>query len=222
MICIVQARLSSKRLPGKVIKNIFNIPILLFLIKRLKKAKNISDIIVATSNTKDDEKIINLCKKNKIKFFKGHLLNVASRYENILKKKKIKCFLRISADSPLIDPYLVDKMINVSKKKKFDLFTNVFPKTFPSGQSIEIVKSNLIFKKIKNFTKDEKEHVTLHFYKNWKKYNIINFKNKVNLSKYKMSIDTLADYKKIKKISANFSLNQLLNIRLIKLLKFYK
>ena len=58
MICIVQARLSSKRLPGKVIKNIFNIPILLFLIKRLKKAKNISDIIVATSNTKDDEKII--------------------------------------------------------------------------------------------------------------------------------------------------------------------
>lgn len=113
MICIVQARLSSKRLPGKVIKNIFNIPILLFLIKRLKKAKNISDIIVATSNTKDDEKIINLCKKNKIKFFKGHLLNVASRYENILKKKKIKYFLRISADSPLIDPYLVDKMIKM-------------------------------------------------------------------------------------------------------------
>ena len=222
MLCIIQARMNSKRLPGKVLKKILNKEILKLLIERLKKSRKISNIIVATSNKKSDTKIVNFCKKNRVKYFRGSLQNVTFRFLEILKKKKILYFLRICADSPLIDPLLIDKMINLSKKKYFDIFTNVFPRTFPSGQSIEIIKTNLLKKNIKNFDLNDKEHVTEYFYRNYKKFIILNYKNNIDLSKYKMSVDTQTDFKKLKKISIKLSINKLLNINYKKLLNYYK
>lgn len=221
MICVVQARLSSKRLPGKVLKKILKRELLLILVRRLKKVKNISKVIVATSDSKSDKKIINFCKKKNISCFKGSEINVALRFVNLIKKRKIFHFVRISGDSPMIDPNLVKSMINHAMKKKFDIFTNVFPRTFPFGQSVEIIKSDLLLKNIKYFNKEEKEHVTKYFYKNYKKFKILNYKSRTNLSKYKMSIDTLDDFNKLNKISHNFSFSKLLNISLKDLLKYY-
>jgi spore coat polysaccharide biosynthesis protein SpsF len=222
MQCIIQARMNSKRLPGKVLKKILNKEILKLLIERLKKSRKISNIIVATSNKKSDTKIVNFCKKNRVEYFRGSLQNVTFRFLEILKKKKILYFLRICADSPLVDPLLIDKMINLSKKKYFDIFTNVFPRTFPSGQSIEIIKTSLLKKNIKNFDLNDKEHVTEYFYRNYKKFIILNYKNNIDLSKYKMSVDTQTDFKKLKKISIKLSINKLININYKKLLNYYK
>jgi spore coat polysaccharide biosynthesis protein SpsF len=113
-------------------------------------------------------------------------------------------------------------MIKLSKKKRFDIFTNVFPRTFPSGQSIEIIKSNLLKKNIKNFDFNDKEHVTRYFYRNYKKFIILNHINNIDLSKYKMSIDTYADLNKLKKISMKLSINKLLNTNYKKLINYYK
>jgi spore coat polysaccharide biosynthesis protein SpsF len=92
MLCIIQARMNSKRLPGKVLKKIFNQEMLNLLIERLKKSKKISSIIVATSNKNSDIKIVNFCKKNRVEYFRGNLQNVSFRFLEILKKKKFLIF----------------------------------------------------------------------------------------------------------------------------------
>ena len=168
MIVIIQARTSSYRLKEKVLKKINNIEILKILILRLKKVIEIKKIIVATSHQKSDRKIVKLCLKNKIDYFTGPLNNVRKRFELCINKFNLKnVVMRISADSPFIDINLIKKMIKIQKKKKnYDIVTNVYPRSFPKGQSIEIVKTKL-FKKLslKKMSPNENEHVTQYFYR---------------------------------------------------------
>ena len=141
-------------------------------------------------------------KKKKINFYKGNLNNVALRLVDAAKKNNAKFFLRVNADSPLIDYKLINKAIKIHKKNiSLDLITNVFPRTFPSGQSIEIIRTEVLAQNIKFMSKDEKEHVSKYFYKNNTKFSIKNFKCSPNY-KYKhlkkMTIDYKSDIKKIK------------------------
>ena len=110
-----------------------------------------------------------------------------------------KFFVRISGDSPLIDYRILNKAIKIfeSSKNKYDLVTNVFPRTFPQGQSVEIIKTLMIKKNIKKFNKLDKEHVTKFFYDNSNKFHIKNFIHMGNNKKIKLSIDTKKDLKNI-------------------------
>jgi spore coat polysaccharide biosynthesis protein SpsF len=197
MLAIIQARTSSHRLKEKVLKKINNVEILKILILRLKKVKKIKKIIVATSYQKSDKKIVKLCLKNKIDYFTGPLNNVRKRFELCINKFNLKnVVMRVSADSPFIDIKLINKMIKIqNKKKNYDIVTNVYPRSFPKGQSIEIIKTKL-FKKLslKKMSPNENEHVTQYFYKRKKLFKIYNLKNKDNISKINLSIDTLNDY----------------------------
>ena len=152
MLCIIQARMSSQRLPGKVIMKIGKKEILSHIIDTLKKIKQISEIKVATSTSKLDIKIIHICKKKKIEVVRGNLNNVVSRFFKVLKKSESKFFIRINADSPFIDKNIIKKAIFHAKKSKYDIVTNVFDKTYPKGQSVEIIRSDIFktyFTKIK-------------------------------------------------------------------------
>ena len=150
-------------------------------------------------------------KKKKIKYFRGSLNNVAKRLYDTALSEKQKYFLRISADSPLIDFHLINQIINLfEKNKKFDLITNVFPRTFPSGQSVEIIKTSIIARNLKFFSKLDKEHVTRYFYRNYSKFKIKNIKNKKRNFNNKLSIDTINELKMLlniysKKKFLNFS-----------------
>ena len=214
MITIIQARTSSKRLPGKVLLKIYGKTIIEHVVSNIKKSQNVSDVIVATSKNVSDNKLVNLLKKKKINFYRGDLNNVALRYLTIAKKMKIKKFIRINADSPLIDYRIIDRAINIYKKNynKFDLITNVFPKTFPSGQSVEIIKTNLLKNNLHKMNKFELEHVTRYFYLNSKSFRIKNFILKNNKFRLKLSIDTKKDLLLIKKkISKNKFFNFKIN-----------
>ncbi len=197
-IAIIQARSSSKRFPNKVMMKINKEPLLNYVIRRVNKSKKIKKIIIACSNNKSDDAIANFCKKNNYIYFRGSLKNVLNRFVNVCKKFKLNHFVRVNGDSPCIDPKVMDRGIRIFKKKNYDLVTNVFPRSYPKGVSVEVIKSQLIYdldkKKISNF---HKEHVTSYFYNNDKKYKIFNFKNKKNLSKFNLSIDTKKDFKKI-------------------------
>jgi spore coat polysaccharide biosynthesis protein SpsF (cytidylyltransferase family) len=144
VLCIIQARYSSKRFPGKVLRKILGTTVLQRVINQVKKSKKISKIIIATSKHKTDKKIINFCNKNKIHCISGSLKNVFRRFHSIIVQKKCKSFVRISADSPLIDPSLIDRAVTIFKKNRYDIVTNVFPRTFPKGFSVEVVNSKLI------------------------------------------------------------------------------
>ena len=140
MLCIIQARSSSRRFKSKVLYLIYGIPLIQHVINRIRQSKKISNLIVSSSLERSDDNLINYLKNKKIKFFRGNLENVAMRLHDTAKKNKAKYFVRISGDSPMIDPKLIDKAIKISQKQKgYDIITNTFPRTFPKGQSVEVI-----------------------------------------------------------------------------------
>ena len=195
MLAIIQARLSSKRLKNKVMHIVNKKPLIWYVYRSVKKSKLIKKVVVATSNEKSDNRLANYLKNNKINHFRGDLNNVAKRLFIAAKNYNAKNFLRISADSPLIDSKIIDRGIRVFKKhKNYDIITNVFPRTFPSGQSIEIIKTNILKKILKlKLKKKYFEHVTLYFYLKKNEFKIKNFCTKKKFKKKKYSIDTKKD-----------------------------
>tara|TARA_B100000242_G_C43044758_1_gene487554 strand:+ start:1269 stop:1955 length:687 start_codon:yes stop_codon:yes gene_type:complete len=214
---LVQARTSSKRLPGKVLKNIGKKTILEMVLSNISNSKYIREIIVLTSFSKSDDKIINLCKKKKFKFIRGPLNNVSLRYLIACKKIKTNYFMRVSADSPFILTSLVDKLSLKVKEKSPDMATNILIKSFPKGQSIEILNKNIFMKYYYKFkTKRDFEHVTPYFYRNRKKFKIFSFRNKTNYKNINLSVDNFIDYKRSqyinKKLTKNISLKKLIKL----------
>ena len=203
MLTIIQARSNSKRFRNKVLYEINGKPLIWHVISRVKKAKKISKIIVSTSTSKNDDRLIQYLKKVKISYFRGDLNNVSKRLLDTASYYKKKYFIRISGDSPLIDPKIIDKVISLYKKKKFnnyDLITNVFPRTFPKGQSVEIIKTLTLRNYLGKMSKDESEHVTKYFYRNSSKLKIKNLKSNKYQRQIKLSVDTKKDMVRIKKI----------------------
>ena len=218
MLCIIQARYSSKRLPGKVLKKILGTTVLKRVVNQVKKSKKISKIIIATSKHKTDKKIINFCNKNKIHCTSGPLNNVFKRFYSIIIHEECKSFVRISADSPLLDYCLIDKAVTLFSKNRYDIVTNVFPRTFPKGFSVEVINSKLILDLLLKIKKKKyQEHLTSFFYDNYKNYKIKNFCNKINYSNINLSIDNLSDFIRVKNIlkfckNKNYGLNYTLLI----------
>lgn len=199
MICLIQARMSSKRLPGKIMKRIGNYEIYYLLYKRLIKSKFITDIYFVTSTDESDDVFCKNLKKKKIKFFRGSLNNVALRFLDCSKLLKINFFIRICCDSPFINWKTVDMMILKSKNKKFDLFTNSLDKYYIKGSGIEIVNVKSLKNKIQYFTASQKEHVTKYFYDFKSVSKIYQFKLKKKLKYENFCIDNLSDFKRLNK-----------------------
>ena len=197
---IIQARSSSKRLKNKVLLPIYGKPLISHVLDKIRRSKKKIKIVVSTSREKSDDSLVKYLKLNDINFFRGSLKNVALRLYNTARKYRSNYFVRISGDSPLFDFRILDKAMTLKKKnKKFDLITNVFPRTFPRGQSVEIIRTSIIKKNIKNFNDKNREHVTSYFYENSKNFKIKNFINKNKNNSLKLSIDTIVDLNTIKK-----------------------
>tara|TARA_B110000037_G_scaffold105762_1_gene122928 strand:- start:22 stop:654 length:633 start_codon:yes stop_codon:yes gene_type:complete len=195
MIAIIQARCNSRRFKNKVLSNFIKKPIIQHVVDNVKKTKKITKVIVATSKNKSDDKLAKFLREKKINFYRGSHLNVAKRLLDVAKKNNVNFFTRISADSPLINPRIIDSVISLYllKKKNKDLITNVFPRTFPKGQSIEIIRTSILKDNLRFFNSEDKEHVTRYFYKNYKNFSIINFKNKNKKKLINMAVDTRRD-----------------------------
>tara|TARA_B100000767_G_scaffold236267_1_gene229922 strand:+ start:129 stop:779 length:651 start_codon:yes stop_codon:yes gene_type:complete len=199
LLVIIQARTSSRRFKNKILHSFYGKKLIQHVFEKIKKSRKVK-IIVSTSTNKEDDKLVRFLKDKKIKYFRGSLNNVAKRLYDTAISEKQSFFLRISGDSPLIDFRLINKSMNIfEKNKNFDLITNIFPRTFPSGQSVEIIRISVLGKNMKFFSRLDKEHVTRYFYRNSSKFKIKNFANTKKTSIKKLSIDTLDELKKILK-----------------------
>ena len=135
-VAIVQARMSSTRLPGKVLKNIGNKPLISFLIDRLKQSKHIDNIVVACTDNIKDEILVDYLESQSIDFFRGDEHNVLKRFHDCAVKQKADYVVRITADCPFIDPEIVDSCIKKIKKGGFDYVSNTQVRTYPDGLDV--------------------------------------------------------------------------------------
>jgi spore coat polysaccharide biosynthesis protein SpsF (cytidylyltransferase family) len=214
--------MGSSRLPGKVLLNLDQTNTMLdYVISQLKNCKFIDKIIVATTNLKEDKAIVTFCKKNKINFFIGSSEDVLDRYYQCAKIFSISTVVRITADCPLVDPNIVDKLISKYIHNSFDVVVTHHPRSFPHGiADIEIFSVNLLEKIWKDAKKpSEREHVTLYFYNNRDKFKVFNFKNNANLSKIKLSVDRNEDLELVKKIIQHINNRPILISNILHLFK---
>jgi len=198
---IIQARMSSQRLPGKVLQIVEGKPMLQYLIERLAKCVHVNSILVATSKDSSDAPIIDFCKERRITYYLGDLHNVASRFLEIAARYHLKTFVRINGDSPLLDSRLVDQAIEFFSKDTFDLVTNVLERTYPTGQSVEVIASDAFRKAYSHAQAPEDfEHVTKTFYKKPESFKIFNFKCNGSYQDVKLAVDTPEDMKMFQEI----------------------
>jgi len=201
MLCIIQARMSSKRFKGKMLANLLGVTVLQSVVSRIKLCNFVTKIIVATSTNISDDKLVDFCIKNGIEYYRGSLENVASRFYEIILSENTTAFMRISGDSPLIDPDLIDKAIEVYNSESIDIFTNVFPRTFPKGQSIEIIKSKVFLETFNLMkTNEQLEHVTGYFYSNSEEFKIFNLIALEDYSDVNLCIDNPEDIEILEKV----------------------
>lgn len=208
---IVQARMSSRRLPGKVLQTVLGKPMLDYILERLKHAKGLDAIVVATSDDKSDDAIRTFCRARadaRVRVFGGSLEDVAARFADVLRELHCDCFVRVNGDSPLLDQTLVTEAVRIMRQGGWDVVTNVFPRTFPKGQSVEVVKTATFLKAQPSFSSaDDKEHVTRHFYENPQAYKIHNMPAKGDHSKINLSVDTPQDMARFERICSRMKKN---------------
>ena len=218
---VIQARMGSSRMHGKVLKIYKKFSILDILIKRVKKINLINKIIVSTTIKKSDDKIVAFCKKNKILYFRGSEKDVLSRYYKTAMKFKVKNIVRLTSDCPLIDMYTLETMIKNYKKFKVDFYSNTVPHPckFPDGSDIEIFSFKTLKKAFKNsILPSEREHVTFYMWKT-KKFKIKKYNEKRNLSKYRYTVDYPEDFKLICSMIDYFG-DEIININMNQIIQY--
>ena len=201
--CIIQARMGSTRLPGKVMLNVEDQkPVLYFVIKQLQECKSIDKIIVATTTNEEDNQIVNYSKNMGIDCFRGSSKDVLDRYYQCAKEYSVSTIVRIPSDKPLIDPEIVDYLVTIFKKKSYDYVTNFLSNpTFPSGTEVEIFSTNALKKAWKKAKlPSEKEHVTPYFSNHPDEFKITHVENSEDLSHLSWAVDRIEDLNLVRKI----------------------
>jgi spore coat polysaccharide biosynthesis protein SpsF len=195
IVAIVQARMGSTRLPGKVMASIVEKPMLWHIIERVKKSKLIDDVLIATTLNKEDDVIECFSAQNRIGCFRGSENDVLDRYYQVAKVNEIRHIVRITADNPFQDPHVNDEVIKIYLENNVDFVSNVVEKTYPNGLNVEVFSFQALEKAWKEArTPYEREHVTQYIFLNPTKFKVINVRyDGENLSHLRWTVDTEED-----------------------------
>ncbi len=191
----IQARMSSRRLPGKVLRPLGGRPMLNLVIERLRKSDAVEIVVVATSTGPDDDAIERFCSSEGVPCFRGELDDVSSRLLATADAFGFDAIVRISGDSPLIDPEIVDLGVDEFTRADADVATNVFPRRMcPFGQSVEVLARPALERALPLMTEPgDREHVTPAFYRHADSFAIHSFDLGEDLSGPSFIVDQPAD-----------------------------
>jgi spore coat polysaccharide biosynthesis protein SpsF len=163
---LVQARLGSTRLPGKVLMDLGGRPALDYLLERLAHAQTLQCVVVATSRERADDPVAEHCARSGISCHRGPHDDVAARLLQAADGCSLDAFVRVNGDSPLLDQRLVDRGVTLFTQGGRDLVTNVFPRSFPCGESVEVLRTEALRAALPRLTEpDDREHVTTALYR---------------------------------------------------------
>lgn len=202
ILAITQARFSSSRLPGKVLKTLGDATVLDLHLKRIKKSKLINQFVVATTDEPESKEIDLIAQRNDFGCFHGSLEDVLDRFYQAAKVIQPDYIVRLTSDCPLIDSFYIDDLIEKFLDKKVDYAANCLNPTLPDGMDAEIFTFAALETAWKEaMKKSEREHVT-PFIRDCGKFLIESVEYPLELGKFRLTLDTQEDYELIKKLVA--------------------
>lgn len=194
-LIIVQARMTSTRLPGKVLLPLAGEPMLTRLIERLRRVRRADGIVVATTTNATDDPIAALCSQLGVPCHRGSEHDVLSRYADAARVHGADVVVRITSDCPLIDPALIDQTIAAFDEGGSDYVSNMLPPTWPYGMAVEVFSAAALAQAHAEATQAaEREHVTPFLYWHQERYRLRNVASPVDLSHHRWTVDTPEDY----------------------------
>lgn len=201
VVAIVQARMSSSRLPGKVLKRIQGQPMMMLQLERLSRARRVHEIVVATSAEPEDDAIAELCRRSGINYHRGSLHNVLERFVQAATTSQANIVLRLTADCPLSDPTVVDGLIGHMCKGGFDYASNTIERTWPHGLDVEAITFEALAAADRE-TDDpfDREHVTPFFHKHPDRFKRGSYTDADNRAALRLTVDYPEDLDVITRI----------------------
>lgn len=201
VVAVIQARIGSTRLPKKVLKKIVGKPMLWHVIDRVKKAKLVDEVVLATTLREEDKPLLGLAGESGVKSFPGSEEDVLDRYFQAATKFRADVIVRVTADCPLIDPRIVDKVIKRFLGDDFDYVSNTLKLTYPDGLDVEVFSRDAL-KKAWGEAKmaSEREHVTPYIRKHPELFKIGVVEHEKDLSSMRWCVDTERDLKFVREV----------------------
>ncbi|MCP5335062.1 MAG: glycosyltransferase family protein [Oceanospirillaceae bacterium] len=207
---IIQARMSSSRLPGKVLMPLGDVPILELIIRRLRLVKRIDTIIVATSDGAEDDPIAQLCATLGVAVVRGDLHDVLTRFNLAVEQYPSQHYIRITADCPFTDPDLINNLIDSHLSSNADYSSNALHPTYPDGFDAEIFTCHAFNKTLLSANKQyEREHVTYFIYTHPDIFVINSVNGVCDKSSYRVTVDTQEDYIFVNNLVRDIGMNSI-------------
>lgn len=228
LTAVIQARMKSKRLPGKVLMPVLNKPLLLLNIERILLTKKIGQVIVATSDTIEDDLIQKCCIENNIPIFRGSEEDVLDRLYQCACEYSLNPLVRFTADNPLVDPGIIDKVVNYyfQYKNEFDYVSNNHPPSYPDGLEVEVISRHALEAAWRESKKTfQREHATPFIWDNPERFRIGNVASDSSdlYKKHRWTLDFSEDFKFVEAVFENlypdnpsFSMFDILDLLTIK------
>ena len=214
VIIITQARIGSTRLPSKVLKKIKGKSLLQVHLERLKKSQYGDNVIVATTFEDGVDKIIRIANSLNVDYYQGDTNDVLDRFYNAAKGKNPDYIVRVTSDCPLLDPILMDEIIQLAVDNNLDYTSNTLVEAYPDGQDVEVIKWSALEKSwIETTLKYDREHVTPYVRENSSFFGKVlftskNFESLVNYNGVRMTVDESKDFDAIKTLITNLGIDK--------------
>lgn len=189
-VAIVQARVSSSRLPGKVMKPIMGIPMIVFMLHRVARARNLDRLVLATSVEESDDVLNQIALQYGFDCYRGDLSDVLARFAGAAKLYEADIVVRLTGDCPLIDFDIIDSCVATLVQEDLDYVSNVDPPTFPNGLDVEVMTIDALAQANSNAkTSSDREHVTPYIRRNKTQFRQANVRSCVDLSSLRWTVD---------------------------------
>ena len=221
-VIIVQARMTSTRLPGKVMKRVLGKPLLEYQLERLQRVKLADEIVIATTTNQTDEPIVELCNSLSVACFRGSEDDVLSRYYGAATAHKADLVVLVTSDCPLIDPQVIDTVIDycLQNQSHYDYVSNSLERTYPRGMDTEVFSFSTLQQAFGEATaQPDREHVTPFIYRQPARYRLGHVIYSEDCSHHRWTVDTPEDFELIQKIieaiyprKPNFTLEDCLSL----------
>lgn len=193
-VAIIQARMGSTRLPGKVLMDLGGKTVLARVVQRVQRSRRVDEVVVATTESKQDTVLMEECERLGVLAIRGSSDDVLDRYWRAARERSAEIVIRVTSDCPLIDPELVDETVRVFLAKNADYCSNVFPRRYPRGLDTEVFTFAALDRAWRQAREPhQREHVTPYFYEHPELFRIASAPGEEDYSTHRWTLDTPED-----------------------------